>query len=130
MLKKGVDQKTGCLSIQKKAQSFSFSQGSFVVVLIFNLFKVIKITINLFDLLKVSKVTIFFYLSKVSKNVWVKVIKSKMPYSESELVSNFAINSVSDFNTTSESESKSVSNSVFMNLDIYIFFTLYLHSSK
>ena len=45
-----------------------------------------------------------------------------MSYSESELDSNFAINS--------ESESESDSNSALMNLDICIFFTLYLHSSK
>ena len=45
-----------------------------------------------------------------------------MSYSESELDSNFAINS--------ESESESDSNSALMNLGICIFFTLYLHSSK
>ena len=64
----------------------------------------------------------------------VKIIKSKMYYSESgsELDSNFAINSVSDFNSVSEfgSESESNSSSEFMNLDIRIFLTLYLHSSK
>ena len=69
---------------------------------------------------------------KVNKNVWVKMIKSKMSYSESESDFSFAINSVSDFDSTSESGSESESDfsSVFMNLDICIFFTLYLHSSK
>ena len=51
-----------------------------------------------------------------------------MSYSESELEtdSNFVINSASDFDSASESDSSSV----LMNLDICIFFTLYLHSSK
>ena len=62
---------------------------------------------------------------KVNKNVWVKIIKSKMSYSESELDSNFAINSVS-----SETDSEFDFSSAFMNLDIGFFFTLYLHSSK
>ena len=53
-----------------------------------------------------------------------------MSYSESELDSNFAINSVSDFDSAPESDSESDSSSAFMNLDICIFFTLYLHSSK
>ena len=55
-----------------------------------------------------------------------------MTYSESELDSNFVINSVSDFDSGSdpESDSESDSSSVFMNLDIRIFFNLYLHSSK
>ena len=50
----------------------------------------------------------------------VKIIKSRMTYSEleSEADSNFIINSVSDF----DSDSESVSNSASMNL--------YLHSSK
>ena len=75
-------------------------------------------------------------LFKVNKNVWVKIIKSKMTYSESESDFSFAINSVSDFDSASESDSNSESesesdfSSVFMNLDICIFFTLYLHSSK
>ena len=69
-------------------------------------------------------------LFKVNKNLWVNIIKSKMSYSESELDSNFAINSVSDFDSASESDSESDSSSAFMNLDICIFFTLYLHSSK
>ena len=45
---------------------------------------------------------------------------------------NFAINSASDFDSTSESDSESESdfNSVFMNLDICIFLAIYLHSSK
>ena len=51
--------------------------------------------------------------------------------------SNFAINSASSFsptfsqsNSESESESESDFSSVFLNLDICIFFTPYLHSSK
>ena len=58
-------------------------------------------------------------------------------YSESESDFSFAIHSVSDFDSASESGSNSESDlesdfsSVFMNLDICIFFfTLYLHSSK
>ena len=55
-----------------------------------------------------------------------------MFYSESELDSNFAINSMSDFDSLSESDSESESDfsSVFMNLDICIFLILYLHSSQ
>ena len=50
-------------------------------------------------------------------------------YSESgsELDSNFSVNSSE---SESKSESESNSNSMFINLDIYIFFILYLHSSK
>ena len=50
--------------------------------------------------------------------------------SESELDSNFAINTVSDFDSASESDSEFDSSLAFMNLDNCIFFTLYLHSSK
>ena len=55
-----------------------------------------------------------------------------MTYAESKEDSNFAINSVSDFDSASESNSESESDfsSVFMNLEISIFFTLYLHSSQ
>ena len=55
-----------------------------------------------------------------------------MPYSESGPDSNFAINSVSNFDSSSESSSESESDfsSVLTNLDICLFFTLYLHSSK
>ena len=53
-----------------------------------------------------------------------------MSYSELELDSKFAINSVSDFNSASESDSESDFSSAFMNLDICIFFALYLHYSK
>ena len=54
-----------------------------------------------------------------------------MSYSESGPDSNFAINSASNFGCSSESNSQSESDfsSVFMNLDIRLFFTLYLHSS-
>ena len=57
--------------------------------------------------------------------------ESKMIYSESEseLDFSFAINSVSGFDSASESDSEYDSISAFMNLDIFIFFTLYLHSS-
>ena len=73
---------------------------------------------------------------KVNKHVRIKFIKSKMNYSESESDFSFAINSVSDFDSASESdydsefESESDFSSAFMNLDICIFFNLYLHSSK
>ena len=55
-----------------------------------------------------------------------------MTYSESELDSNFAIISISDFDSVFESDSDCDSDfsSVFINLDICIFFILYLHSSK
>ena len=60
-----------------------------------------------------------------------------MFYSESESdFFNFAINSLSNFDPTfSEYKSESDNSeydfsSVFVNLDIYIFFTLYLHSPK
>ena len=50
-----------------------------------------------------------------------------MIYSESELDSNFVINSVSDIDSASESDSSLA----VMNLDICIFFILYLlHPSK
>ena len=57
---------------------------------------------------------------KVNKNVIIKIIKSKMTYSESESDFSFAINSASDFDSTSEfgSEFESDFSSVFMNLDI------------
>ena len=72
---------------------------------------------------------------KVNKNVSVKMIKSKMTYSESEPDSNFAISSLSNFGSIfsgskSESKSESEFSSVFLNLGVCIFFTLYLHSSK
>ena len=68
---------------------------------------------------------------KVNKNVWVKIIKSKMSYSESESHFSFAIYSLSDFDSTSKcDESESDFSSVFMNLDVCIFFILHLHSSK
>ena len=56
---------------------------------------------------------------------WVKNIKSKMTYSESESDFSFAINSALNFESGSESDF----NSVFINLDFCIFFALYLHSS-
>ena len=52
-----------------------------------------------------------------------------MNYSESESDFSFAINSALDFESGSESGSESDFNSVFINLDICIFFALYLHSS-
>ena len=57
-------------------------------------------------------------------------MKLQMSYSESEPDSSFAINSVSDFNSASELDSESDFSSALMNLDICIFFTLYLQSSK
>ena len=59
-------------------------------------------------------------------------IESKMIYSKSELEQDFsfAINSVSDFDSASESDSESDSISAFVNLYICTFFNLYLHSSK
>ena len=58
--------------------------------------------------------------------------ENKMIYleSESEPDFSFAINSVTDFNSVSESDSESDSSLGLINLDIWIFFTLYLHSSK
>ena len=59
-----------------------------------------------------------------------------MFYSESEPdFSNFAHNSASNFDpifceSKSECESESGFSSAFMNLDICVFFTLYLNSSK
>ena len=53
-----------------------------------------------------------------------------MCYSESEPDSGFDINSVSDLDSAFESDSESDSSSALMNLDICIFFTLYLNSSK
>ena len=61
---------------------------------------------------------------------------SKMSYSESEPDFNFVINSASNFDpifseSKSESDySESDFNSIFMNLDICVFLTLCLHSSK
>ena len=52
-----------------------------------------------------------------------------MPYSESEPgFSNFVINSLSSKSESHDSESDF--SSVFINLEICIIFTLYLHSSK
>ena len=48
----------------------------------------------------------------------------KISYSESELHFGFAINSVPDFDSASESESESEFSSVLMNTDICIFFAL------
>ena len=55
-----------------------------------------------------------------------------MTSSESGLDSNFAINSISNFQSASESKSEPESDfsSVFMNPDICIFLILYFHSSK
>ena len=57
---------------------------------------------------------------------------NKMTYSESESDFNFVINSASDFASTSQSGSEFESDisSAFINLDIGIFFMLYLDSSK
>ena len=50
-----------------------------------------------------------------------------MSYSESELDFNFAINF--KYESETEFKSESESSSEFMNLDICIFFTVYLHST-
>ena len=55
-----------------------------------------------------------------------------MSYSESEPdYSNFVINLLSNFESKSESDDSEFDfSSVFINLEICIIFTLYLHSSK
>ena len=58
--------------------------------------------------------------SKPTKMCEQNLIKSRMSYSESELDSNFVINS-----SESDSESEFDFNSEFINLDICIFFLLY-----
>ena len=89
------------------------------------------------DLLKVNKVTTTFLDKQSFKKQpsmycenMEKIIESKMSYSESESEpdSNFDSNSVSDFDSDTDSESGS--NSASMNFLIFIFFILYLHSSK
>ena len=85
-----------------------------------------------FNLPKVNKITTKFLTCLKLSYMLKHKIESEMTYSESD--SNFVINSVSDFNSASESDSdseyESNFSSVFMNLDICIFFILYLHSSK
>ena len=49
--------------------------------------------------------------------------------SESELDFSFAINSIPDFDSVSESDSEPDFNLALINLDNCIFFALYLHSS-
>ena len=66
----------------------------------------------------------------ICNHLWATI-----PYSESRPDSNFAISLASNFDSSSESYSESADSesdfiSVFMNLDICIFFILYLHSSK
>ena len=62
----------------------------------------------------------------------LKITESKKSHSQSEPDSNFAISFVSNFDSISKSDSEPESDfsSVLMNLDICIFFTLYLHSTK
>ena len=69
---------------------------------------------------------------KVNINVWVEIIKSKMTYSESELDSIFLIHSVSDFDSDSDSDSdfESDFSLAVMNLDICIFFILFIPRNK
>ena len=55
---------------------------------------------------------------------------SKMSYSESEPDSNFVFKSLSTFSESESDDAASDFNSVFMNLDICIFFTLYLMMIK
>ena len=72
----------------------------------------------MFNLLKVSQIA-FFYLLKVSE----------MIYSESETnIFNYFINLLSSKSESHDFESQY--SSVFINLDICIIFTPYLHSSK
>ena len=80
-----------------------------------------------FDLFEIA--TKFLTCLKLSYMLKHKT-ENKMIHSESDF--SFAINSVSDFDSASESNSESESDFslVFMNLDICIFFILYLHSSK
>ena len=52
---------------------------------------------------------------------------SKMSFSEPETGSNFAINLLSTFSESESDDSESDFDSVFMNLDIFLFFSLYLH---
>ena len=46
------------------------------------------------------------WIIQSQRNVWVKIIKSKMTYSESESDFSFAINSALDLDSASESESR------------------------
>ena len=55
--------------------------------------------------------TLLLNVLKVNKYVQVKIIHSKMTYSESESDLSFAINSVPDFDSASESNSESDSKS-------------------
>ena len=93
------------------------------------------------DLLKVNKVTTTFLDKQSFKKQpsmycenMEKIIESKMTYlksePESEPDSKFAINSVSNVDSDSDSDSDSDFSSGSMNLLIFVFFILYLHSSK
>ena len=64
----------------------------------------------------------FFRFFKVAK--WILIFLNN--YSVSDSNPGFDFDSVSDSNSDSDFDSKSV----FMNLDVFIFFILYLHSSK
>ena len=109
MLKKVVNQKTGCLSIQREKKK---NQRK---TMLRNLVSPKGVLLSVYGLtLSLPKV-------------------SKMTYSESETDSNFAIELASNFDFSSSepnSESESDFSSVFMNVYIFIFFILYLHSSK
>ena len=63
------------------------------------------------------------------KNQQVKIIKSKMAYSQSESDFSFAINSASDFDSTLESgfesESESDFSSVFKSRHLYFFHPIF-----
>ena len=80
-----------------------------------------------FDLFEIA--TKFLTCLKLSYMLKHKT-ENKMIHSESDF--SFAINSVSDFDSASESNSESESDfsSVFMNLHICIFSILYLHYTK
>ena len=76
-------------------------------------------TIDFFDLLKSSK-------STTKQKCIVKTWDFKC-HSKSDPDCRLAINSVSDFDPASECDCESDFSSALMNLDICIFFTLYLH---
>ena len=87
-----------------------------------------KYFFRLFKVCKAKWLLICFACSKSAK--WLLIFLND--YSLSDSNSDFGFDSVSDSNSDSDSDSYSDSDfkSVFMNLDMFIFFVLYLHSSK
>ena len=92
----------------------------------------VDIVVKLLLVELIKMLVYFFNPNKVwLKNYSLKKYRHKMPYSESELDSDSLSIFASIFSKSeSKCESESDFNSVFMNLDICIFLTLYLHSSK